>query len=185
MTNFHATTALTLAAALGSGLGALTLATLPARAEGAAITINAITPDGIGAEIGTATVMDGNDGAVFTLDVKGLSAGEHGVHVHEKGDCSAGEKDGKKVAGLSAGPHFDPHKTGKHAGPAGEGHLGDLPKLVVEGAATKATLVAPKVKLSDITGRALIIHEAGDTYTDTPELGGGKSRIACGVIKAK
>jgi Cu-Zn family superoxide dismutase len=41
---------------------------------------------------------------------------------------------------------------------------------------------APRLKLSDIQGRALVIHEGGDNYSDTPENGGGKGRIACGVI---
>ena len=27
-----------------------------------------------------------------------------------------------------------------------------------------------------------MIHEGGDNYTDQPENGGGKGRIACGVI---
>lgn len=153
-----------------------------ALAEPVTAKINAISAEGIGAEIGKATFADGKDGLTITIEAKGLSAGEHGVHVHEKGDCAAGEKDGKKVAGLAAGPHFDPDKAAKHAGPHGAGHKGDLPKLVVEGADVKATLVAPRLKLADVTGRALIIHEGGDTYSDTPELGGGKARIACGVI---
>ncbi len=154
-------------------------------AEPVTAKINAISPEGVGAEIGKATFADGKGGLEITLDVKGLAAGEHGVHVHEKGDCAAGDKDGKKVAGLAAGPHFDPDKAMKHAGPAGAGHKGDLPKLAVSGAEVKATLVAPRLKLADVAGRALVIHESGDTYSDTPELGGGKARIACGVIGAK
>lgn len=181
MTNRPTFTAL----ALGAAMTASLLISTAARADTATVTINAITADGVGAEIGTATITDGKDGAAIAIDVKGLSAGEHGMHVHEKGDCGAGEKDGKKVAGLAAGPHYDPAKAGKHEGPAGAGHMGDLPKLMIEGASTKATVVAPKVKVADIAGRALIIHEGGDTYSDTPDaLGGGKGRIACGVIKA-
>ena len=172
----------------------LTLATLltsslalaaSALAEPVTAKINAITAEGVGAEIGKATLADGKDGLTITIEAKGLATGEHGVHVHEKGDCAPGDKDGKKVAGLAAGPHFDPDKAAKHAGPHGAGHKGDLPKLIVEGAEVKATLVAPRLKLADVTGRALIIHEGGDTYSDTPELGGGKARIACAVIGAK
>jgi len=160
-------------------------ATSPSLAESASASaaINKITADGIGAAIGTATFTDGKDGLEIAIDVKDIAAGEHGMHIHEKGDCAPGEKEGKKVAGLAAGPHFDPAKTGKHAGPTGQGHAGDMPKLNVTGAETKATLVAPHVKVADIKGRAIIIHEGGDTYSDQPELGGGKARIACGVIK--
>jgi Cu-Zn family superoxide dismutase len=33
-------------------------------------------------------------------------------------------------------------------------------------------------------GHAIIIHEGGDNYSDTPKpLGGGGSRIACGVVE--
>lgn len=153
-------------------------------AESATATINAITAEGVGAAIGTATITDSKDGAVLEVDVKGLS-GERGFHVHEKGDCGPGEKDGKKQAGLAAGPHFDPGKAGKHAGPNGAGHAGDLPKLVLSEAGGKVTVTAPHVKVADIVGRALMIHEAGDNYSDEPApLGGGKGRVACGVIQA-
>ena len=38
-------------------------------------------------------------------------------------------------------------------------------------------------KLSDLSGRSLMIHAAGDNYSDDPKpLGGGGARIACGVI---
>jgi Cu/Zn superoxide dismutase len=29
---------------------------------------------------------------------------------------------------------------------------------------------------------AAVIHEGGDNYSDNPENGGGKGRVACGVI---
>jgi Cu-Zn family superoxide dismutase len=94
-------------------------------------------------------------------------------------------KDGKPVAGLAAGGHYDPAGTGKHEGPYGNGHLGDLPPLYVgpDGRATQPVL-APRLKLSDLKGRSLMIHAGGDNYSDKPEpLGGGGARVACGVVK--
>jgi Cu-Zn family superoxide dismutase len=44
------------------------------------------------------------------------------------------------------------------------------------------TVTAARLKLDDVSGRALVIHEGGDNYTDSPENGGGKGRIACGVV---
>ena len=44
------------------------------------------------------------------------------------------------------------------------------------------TVPAPRLKLSDVQGRALVIHEGGDNYSDNPENGGGKGRVACGVV---
>jgi Cu-Zn family superoxide dismutase len=43
-------------------------------------------------------------------------------------------------------------------------------------------VTAPQLKLADVRGRSLMIHEGGDNYSDTPENGGGAGRIACGVV---
>lgn len=94
-------------------------------------------------------------------------------------------KDGKAVPALAAGGHYDPANTGKHEGPYGNGHLGDLPALAVatDGMATLPVL-APRLKVADIKGRSLMIHAGGDNYADTPApLGGGGARAACGVVK--
>jgi Cu-Zn family superoxide dismutase len=41
------------------------------------------------------------------------------------------------------------------------------------------------LKLEDIAGRSIVIHEGGDNYSDSPQpLGGGGARVACGVIPA-
>jgi len=94
-------------------------------------------------------------------------------------------KEGKTVPGLAAGAHYDPANTGKHEGPQGKGHLGDLPALTVaaDGTATTA-VVAPRLKMADMKGRSLMIHAGGDNYSDQPApLGGGGARVACGVVK--
>ena len=45
-------------------------------------------------------------------------------------------------------------------------------------------LLAPRIKLSEIKGRSLMIHAGGDNYSDDPKpLGGGGARVACGVIE--
>jgi len=94
-------------------------------------------------------------------------------------------KDNKPIAGMAAGGHYDPAGTAKHEGPYGQGHLGDLPALYVgtDGNATLPVL-APRLKMTDLKGRALMIHAGGDNYSDVPApLGGGGARMACGVIK--
>jgi Cu-Zn family superoxide dismutase len=126
----------------------------------------------------------GGGGTQFKPALKGLPAGERGFHVHEKPDCGPKEKDGKPAAGEAAGPHWDPDKHAKHAGPKGKGHRGDLPVLVVaaDGSATKA-VTAPAIRLADLSGKSLMIHAGGDTYSEPPPSGGGGERIACGVIR--
>ena len=87
------------------------------------------------------------------------------------------------VAGLAAGGHWDPDETGEHLGPFGNGHRGDLSRLVVnDDGTTPTSVVAPRLSTADLRGKALVVHAGGDTYSDTPALGGGGARIACGVV---
>jgi Cu-Zn family superoxide dismutase len=149
------------------------------------VDMKSIDTKGVGNSIGTVTISAAPGGGTqFKPALKGLPAGERGFHVHEKPDCGPKEKDGKPAAGEAAGPHWDPDKHAKHAGPKGKGHRGDLPVLVVaaDGSATKA-VTAPAIRLADLSGKSLMIHAGGDTYSEPPPSGGGGERIACGVIK--
>lgn len=148
------------------------------------IQMHALTAQGIGQSVGTVHTSETPYGVLFSPNLHGLPPGLHGFHVHEVGSCMAAEKDGKMVPGGAAGGHYDPAGTKAHKGPYGDGHLGDLPALYVDQAG-KSTLpvLAPRLKLSDLKGRSLMIHAGGDNYSDIPEkLGGGGARIACGVI---
>jgi Cu-Zn family superoxide dismutase len=161
------------------------LAGLPAFAADMVVTMNLVSEQGVGKSIGTVTITEGPKGLVFTPKLTGLTPGDHGFHVHQNADCSPGMKDGKPVAALAAGGHYDPAATGKHEGHEGKGHLGDLPALTVGADGTASTAVtAPRLKMSDVMGRSLMIHAGGDNYSDQPApLGGGGARVACGVVK--
>jgi superoxide dismutase, Cu-Zn family len=147
----------------------------------------AITDKGVGAKIGTIELRETSVGLMVFPDLKGLPPGERGFHVHEKGDCGPAMKDGKMVAGLAAGAHYDPEGHGKHLGPKGEGHRGDLETLKVAADGVSAVpITSNRLKLKQIAGRSLMIHAGGDNFSDTPEpLGGGGARIACGVVPVK
>jgi Cu-Zn family superoxide dismutase len=150
------------------------------------VTVNKIDESGVGAAIGTLKLEDTNVGLRITPDLSGLPPGDHGFHIHANADCGPGEQSGTKVAGLAAGGHFDPMKTGKHLGPEStEGHKGDLPVLAVDanGRATQA-VTAPHLTVAEVQGHAIMVHAGGDNYSDTPApLGGGGARIACAVVK--
>lgn len=148
------------------------------------VTMHELTKEGTGPSVGTVKAQETPYGTLFTPDLEGLPPGLRGFHLHEVGDCGPGEQDGRMVPGLAAGGHYDPAGTDAHLGPYGDGHLGDLPALYVDedGRATLPVL-APRVELSDLKGRSLVIHAGGDNYKDQPEpLGGGGARIACGVV---
>ncbi len=149
------------------------------------IPVNKISAEGIGEKAGTMELKAAADGVSLMIDVKGVTDGEHGFHVHENGDCGPGVKDGKPAAGLAAGGHYDPVGTKSHKGPDGMGHQGDLPKLIAKDQTIKETVTITKMKMSDVAGRSIVIHEGGDNYSDTPENGGGKGRIMCAVVPKK
>lgn len=156
-----------------------------ANAEETVVTMHLVAKTGVGEEIGTVKAEDTRYGTVFTPDLKGLTPGLHGFHVHQNADCDAAKKHGKAGPGLAAGGHYAPGGSKHHAGPYGNGHLGDLPALYVDsqGKSTHPVL-APRLKVSDLHGRSLMIHGGGDNYADEPEkLGGGGPRVACGVVE--
>ncbi len=178
MSKFASPTALVFAMGL--------LLTPAAFAADPAATINKVSADGIGAEIGTVRAVKTKDGAALNLNLKDLPPGPHGIHVHEKGDCGTAMANGNPVPAGAAGGHWDDAHTGKHEGPAGQGHMGDLPRLEVlpDGTATKILLVPRIADIEALRGHAIVIHAGGDNYSDQPAaLGGGGARIACGVIK--
>jgi len=149
------------------------------------IQVHLVNDQGMGEAIGVITVKDSKYGLMLTPQLTGLPQGIHGFHVHQNADCGHMMTGGKSMAAGAAGGHYDPAMTGKHEGPYGDGHLGDLPFLYADkdGKAT-ASVLAPRLKVSDLKGRSVMIHVGGDNYSDVPEkLGGGGGRLACGVVK--
>ncbi len=131
---------------------------------------------------GTVTFSQKGDKVEVVANVKTLSPGKHGIHVHEKGDCSASDAS-------SAGGHFAPG-GGQHAGPTEpKRHAGDLGNLEADanGNAT-FTITTDALRVGsgdrDVIGKAIIIHGDPDDLTTQPS-GNSGGRIACGVIEKK
>jgi Cu-Zn family superoxide dismutase len=106
---------------------------------------------------------------------------EHGIHIHEKGDCSSPDF-------KSAGEHFNPTQQ-QHGNPANPPHhLGDIPniKANAEGKADVNARVEGvtlgDAGANDIVGKAVVVHEKVDDYTSQPA-GNSGDRISCGVIE--
>lgn len=129
---------------------------------------------------GKAVLTETEGGVHVLLTLEGVDAGDHGAHVHEKGDCSAAD-------GASAGGHFNPQSHDHGLPGAEKRHLGDLGNIVV-GKDGKGSLdiTAPGANLKDgdaasFVGRAIIVHAKKDDGGQPTGNAGG--RIGCGVIK--
>jgi superoxide dismutase, Cu-Zn family len=129
---------------------------------------------------GKATLTETPEGVKVALALEGAKPGDHGAHVHEKGDCSAPDA-------ASAGGHFNP-ATHPHALPASSPrHLGDLGNITI-GKDGKGTLeiVAPGANLkandpNSFLGKSIIVHEKKDDGGQPTGNAGG--RIGCAEIK--
>jgi superoxide dismutase, Cu-Zn family len=129
---------------------------------------------------GTATLTETADGVKVHVELDNVPPGEHGAHVHEKGDCSAPD-------GSSAGGHFNP-ASNPHALPDNTPrHLGDLGNVTIS-ADGKGIIdtVAPGANLKDgdpssFLGKAIIVHEKKDDGGQPTGNAGG--RIGCAVIQ--
>lgn len=125
---------------------------------------------------------DAGSSVAVTVDLKNAPPGEHGIHVHEFGDCSAEDY-------ASAGEHLNP--TGAvHAGPTDAvRHFGDLGNVKVDEngngqlTETLAFVGQPAAALQELLiGKAVILHESADDLTTQPSGNSGKP-IACGPIE--
>ena len=113
-------------------------------------------------------------------EIAALTAGLHGLHIHDKGDCTAPDA-------TSAGPHFNPGGK-KHGAPESmERHAGDLGNLKADeyGKAT-LTMMVDGISVgtgpNGVTGKGIIVHADADDLKTDPA-GNSGARIGCGVIE--
>jgi Cu-Zn family superoxide dismutase len=151
-----------------------------------------------GRPIGQANFRDGPNGVLIQLEFSqgGLSPGWHGLHLHQRGDCSdfaAGFQASGAHVGMD-GQHRIQHGLMNANGP----EAGDLPNIYAPPTGPFAAEVfAPRVTLGpripgnanaherlpllDDDGSALLIHAGPDDQTTQP-IGGAGARIACAAL---
>ncbi len=137
--------------------------------------------DAAGRELGALMLSDGSGGITVSGTLRGMSPGEHGIHIHTTGACDA-------PAFTTAGGHWNPtskmHGSQNPQGP----HHGDLMNITV-GADSTATVQLTTMggslrgtdMLMDGDGAAIVVHAKADDYKTDPS-GNSGDRVACGVI---
>jgi len=132
---------------------------------------------------GTASFTQTGDMMVrMSIEMTGLTPGEHALHLHENGDCSAPDA-------TSAGGHWNP--SGMSHGKRGEGefHAGDVINLTADADGNVSwseeiegwTIGGDES--TNILGKGIIVHATLDDFTTQPT-GAAGGRVACGVISA-
>ncbi|MEI6244572.1 MAG: superoxide dismutase family protein [Acidobacteriota bacterium] len=168
---------LAVVAATVCGTAAFVIA-VSAQAKPVKVTLN----DAAGKSVGTATLTETKTGVSIALDLTGLPAGEHAIHIHQNAKCEA-------PAFTTAGGHFNPTSM-KHGLENPDGHhAGDMKNFTVAADGTaKGKVVDDAVTIADGAasiftggGTALVVHAAADDMKTDPS-GNAGARIACGVI---
>jgi Cu-Zn family superoxide dismutase len=148
-------------------------------------TATAELKDKEGKSVGNAQFSEGSNGVSIVVNVlQGITPGEHGIHIHEKGEITPDFE--------AAGKHLNP-KGAEHGfeNPNGP-HAGDLENITVREDGTadystttdRVTLARGKENsLLDEGGSALVIHAKADDYRTDPS-GGTGDRVAAGVIQS-
>jgi Cu-Zn family superoxide dismutase len=132
---------------------------------------------------GSAIFLREAGGITLQVKVEQAPPGEHAVHIHETGDCSAPD-------GSSAGGHWNPTVEDHGRWGVAPHHLGDIGNLVVgEDGNGTLTLTTDRWSMgtgepNDILDLSVIVHASPDDFTTQPT-GAAGGRIGCGVIRAQ
>lgn len=133
-----------------------------------------------GETIGKVTLTDAPKGVLIRLEAKGLTPGWHGLHLHEKADCS-------KADFTSAGGHTHGGGDRVHGllNPKAN-ETGDLANLYVDshgvGATELFSSLTTLAALRDADGSAVVIHANADDHLAQP-IGGAGPRVACAEVR--
>lgn len=119
-------------------------------------------------------------GVMVAAEIEGLPAGEKpcgeplfAFHIHEGTECSGNKDD--RFANVKG--HYNPHDC-EHPY-----HAGDMPPLFGVNGKAFLAFVTDRFKVTDILGRAVIIHRMDDDFHTQPS-GNAGEKIACGIVES-
>lgn len=127
---------------------------------------------------GTVYFKETKNGVILTAKISGLPRSKSscegrffGFHIHNGTLCTGNSED----EFANAGSHYNP-KNCLHPY-----HAGDLPPLIENNGYAYMSVLINKLKIKDIIGKIIIIHDATDDFKSQPSGDSGK-KIACGKI---
>jgi Cu-Zn family superoxide dismutase len=130
---------------------------------------------------GTITFTEIDGKVKMTVDISGLTPGDHGIHIHAIGDCVAAD-------GSSAGGHWNPTNVGHGKWGIAPFHKGDIGNILADSNGIGKLILETDLwcincddETKNIIGKAIIIHEGVDDYSSQPA-GAAGDRIGCGKI---
>jgi len=144
-----------------------------------------------GRAIGQATFTEAPTGVLIRLEFseRALAPGWHGLHLHERGDCSDFAAGFQASGGHLGMSHRVQHGLRNVAGP----EAGDLPnifaaatppygaEMFTSAVTLSATPVQGRAPLLDADGAALLIHAGPDDHQTQP-IGNAGARVACAAL---
>jgi len=175
-----------------------------AHEQDTALTASAILRDAAGAEVGTIHFRPAADATWVSVQAHADAGGIRGLHIHandnpENGEgCIADPAQPASTHFVSADGHFAPGSS------AHGHHAGDMPALFLTEAGEGAMqFLSDRFTVSEILGRAVILHAGPDNYANIPvgdlpeqytpnapaaseltaKTGNAGARFACGVIE--
>ena len=124
---------------------------------------------------------------IIEYNIKNLSDGEHGFHIHKCGDISKGCSSGCE--------HFNPFNKNHGSLNSKNSHAGDLGNIVSKDGISKGKIVTSKINIipsskKSIIGRMIIVHQDRDDLglgndKESLKTGNAGKRLACGIIGIK
>lgn len=131
---------------------------------------------------GTVKLTEKNGKVTMDVSAFELTPGQHAMHIHEKGDCSA-------LDASSAGGHWNPTATTHGKWGVNGHHMGDIGNLAAtkDGKArmiftTDKWCLGCNDETKNIIGKSLIIHANVDDFSTQPT-GNAGGRVGCVEIK--